>query len=170
MRRTNVVKAFCLAALLAMTVSPLMAGAGGKVDPPPDPNDPRVAEMQQAALEEKDLQTQGKVPDRGYEATLKGRFIVSQPMGAERPDVVGEFLVSGYNYAFHVKVLDRQGIDAAVVNKLSSLNGQNITLGGKIRNKSTTYPQGQYFIVSEVLSQPGGAFLPTKATTAPGRL
>lgn len=170
MWRTNIVWAFCLAGLLAVTLlrsNAIAAGQGGGKPPAPDP---RVAEAQQAALEEKELQAQGKVPDRGYESTSRGTFLFVNGGIDGREDLVGQFQVAGYAYAFQVKVMDRMGADAEVVRKLVSFDGRAVTLGGKIRNKSPTCAQGQYFIVGEVLSQPNGAFVPTQSNTAPGRL
>jgi hypothetical protein len=129
-----------------------------------------VAENLQAAQEEKELQAQGKIPDRGHESIMKGTYLALNPTGNQRSDIVGQFQVTGYAYAFQVKVMDPGGVDAEVVNRLSSFNGQTVTLGGKLRNKDATYPQGQYFIVGEVMTQTGGAFLPSKANTAAGRL
>lgn len=171
MRRPNLGCTFLFAGLVALSSSALMAGAGGQPkDPPEDDLTAALEELAQAAQEEKELQAQGLVPDRGYESTLNGTYVVSQPMGTNRPDVVGEFQVTGYAYAFHIKVLDPTGTGSALVNKLASMNGQKVTLAGKLRNKSTQYPSGQYFIVSEVMTQSGGTHVPTKGSTVPGRL
>lgn len=162
MFRTNPIAISCLTSMLALAAFPLRAGQAP---------DPRIAEAQQAAQEEKELQAQGKVPDRGHETVLRGTFITLPPGGGNtRTDLIGQFQVTGYAYAFTVKVMDASGVDAEAVTRLTSFNGQAVTLAGKIRNKSNTYPQGQYFILGEVLSQTGGAVLPTKTNTAPGRL
>lgn len=159
--RTNIALS-CLTVMLAFGAFPLYAGQAP---------DPRIAEAQVAAQEEKELQAQGKVPDRGHESVLRGTFLTLPPGGGNtRTDIIGQFQVTGYSYAFQVKVMDPSGVDAFAVTKLTAFNGQAVTLGGKIRNKSDTYPQGQYFILGEVLTQTGGAVLPTKTNTAPGRL
>jgi hypothetical protein len=144
--------------------------AEAAVPKPPPEEDPAIAEMKQAALEEKDLQTEGKIPDRGYEVTLNGTYLASKPLGATREDVPGEFQVTGYAYAFQVKVLDPKGVDSGLLSRLQAFNSKKVTLAGKIRNKSTEFPQGQFFILSEIITQPGGTFVPTKGTTVPGRL
>lgn len=160
----------CLTILLVAGVRSVYAG------PAPDP---REVEFLKATQEEKVLQSEGKVPDRGHESVLRGTFQKSNPLGGPRSDVIGTFAVTEVlvgstvlpvGYAFMVKVLHPGGGDAEVESKLLSFNGQTVTLGGKIRNKSDEYPQGQFFIVGEVMTQTGGAVLPTKTYTAPGRL
>src|SRR5512138_352367 len=123
MRATDLIALSCLTGMLTIAVSPLYGGQA---------TDPRIAEGQQAAQEEKDLQAQGKVPDRGYETVLKGTFIAASSGGGnQRTDILGQFQVTGYSYAFQVKVMDPSGVDAYAVSKLSAFNGQSVTLGGK---------------------------------------
>jgi len=120
------------------------------------PEDPRVAEEEEAAEEEERLQAQGKIPDEGHETVLQGKYLVTQ-QDKSRPDIPGVFLAGGR--AYKVKLQANH-----LLTKLAPFNGKRVTLGGKIRN------QGKYFIVGEVLTQPGGTFVPGQAHTAPGRL
>lgn len=118
--------------------------------------DPRVAEAEEAAKEEAALQAQGKIPDGGHETVLRGKYLQTAPQEG-RDDIPGVFVVAGK--AYQVK-LALEGLRK----QLAPFNGKQVTLGGKIRNRN------KYFIVEEVLTQPGGAFTPAQAHTAPGRL
>jgi hypothetical protein len=159
----------CLTIVLVAGVRSVYAGEA----------DPREVEFLKATQEEKVLQEQGKVPDRGHESVLRGTFQQSNPLGGQRKDVIGTFWVTEVlvgsiappvGSAFMVKVLDPGGGDKEVERRLESFDNKTVTLGGKIRNKSDEYPQGQFFIVGEVMTQTGGTVLLTKTYTAPGRL
>jgi hypothetical protein len=169
----------CLTIVLVAGVRSVYAGEA----------DPREVEFLQATQEEgtineegtikTGLQEQGLVPDRGHESVLRGTFQQSNPLGGQRKDVIGTFWVTEVlvgsiappvGSAFMVKVLDPGGGDKEVERRLESFDNKTVTLGGKIRNKSDEYPQGQFFIVGEVMTQTGGTVLLTKTYTAPGRL
>jgi len=119
--------------------------------------DSLVLEREEAAREEAKLEAEGKLPEMGHEEVLRGKYLLTPNREDKRTDIPGVFLVGGRVYK--VK-LQAEGLRK----KLAPFSGKHVTLGGKIRNRST------YFIVEEVLTQPGGSFVPAQAHTAPGRL
>jgi len=116
-----------------------------------------LTEEEEAAREEALLQAQGKIPETGHEKVLEGKYLVTVVEGGEKAAIPGVFVVKGHVYQLKLANEELRG-------RLKPFNGKRVTLGGKIRN------QGKYFILEEVLTQPGGAYVPAQAHTAPGRL
>jgi len=118
---------------------------------------PLAVEREEAAREEAKLKAEGKLPEIGHETILRGKYLSTPNREDKRSDIPGVFLVEGRAYKVKLQAND-------LLEKLKPFNGKHVTLGGKIRNR------GQYFIVEEVLTQPGGLFVPAQAHTAAGRL
>jgi hypothetical protein len=97
--------------------------------------DQQAVEKAEAAQEDADDEKNSELLQKLYE----GKFMISDANG-ENAEVVGVFVSGGQTYQLKVESPD-------LLKELKSLQGQPVTLNGKVRNK------GKYFVAVGVMRQ-----------------